>query len=317
MSRPYLSVILPVYKCGSCLPPLYSRLSDYLSEQSVDFEVIFVDDRGDESDWNVIESLAKCDDNLRIRAFRHRLNYGQAAAIASGFSRARGDYCLVMDADLQDPPECIGSLLSKARQGSDIVLAVKTRRRDSIARCLADAAVRKLLPVYTRFPNSLDYGSFALISRAVADRYLAAPDRNSHFVKLLDRQSNSTPGTLTSFVYYEPESRYHGPSSYSFFKLLHHNCVLMGPAFWSEKLKVSTIASIALLLVAMVVHLISWESFSGMELVACLLTAAGVIAFWSAIFCQYARFVSTRPLRDGPVEVAERIDRIASLEMAV
>ncbi|MGD9684788.1 MAG: glycosyltransferase family 2 protein [Candidatus Obscuribacterales bacterium] len=310
MSRPYLSVILPVYKCGSCLPPLYSRLSAHLSEQSVDFEVIFVDDRGEESDWKVIESLAKSDD--RIRAFRHRLNYGQAAAIASGLSRARGEYCLVMDADLQDPPECIGSLLSKARKGSDIVLAVKTRRRDSIARCLADAAVRKLLPVYTRLPNSLDYGSFALISRAVADQYLAAPDRNSHFVKLLDRID-----ALTSFVYYEPESRYHGPSSYSFFKLLHHNCVLMGPAFWSEKLRVSTIASIALLLVAMVVHLISWESLSGMELLACVLTAAGVIAFWSAIFCQYARFVSTRPFRDGPVEVAERIDRSVRLETAV
>ncbi|MBZ0186363.1 MAG: glycosyltransferase family 2 protein, partial [Candidatus Obscuribacterales bacterium] len=243
MTEPYLSVILPVYKCGKCIEPLYQRLVTALEQEGVDFEIIFVDDRGDDAEWRAIEAVAAPDH--RVRAFRHRLNYGQPAAIATGLARSKGRYALVMDADLQDPPEIIGRFLAQAQEGSDIVLSVKTVRRDSLLRRLSDACISRLFPIYTRFPNGLDYGCFVLLSRPVVERLLAEPDRNLQFTKLLDRLDG-----LVSFVYYEPARRFDGPSSYSFLKLVRHTCVLMGPEFWSSRLKASTVAALVFLVIA-------------------------------------------------------------------
>jgi glycosyltransferase involved in cell wall biosynthesis len=111
-----LSVVVPVYGCADCLEALYQRLSPVLQACASSYEIILVDDCAPDGAWQVIRRLSEQDP--RVRGLRLSRNFGQHAAITAGLAECAGERAVVMDCDLQDPPEAIPALVQRARAAS-------------------------------------------------------------------------------------------------------------------------------------------------------------------------------------------------------
>ena len=123
-----ISAVIPVYNEVDSLDELHRELSEVAAAQGYELEIIFIDDGSDDGSWETIERLAAQDE--RIRGIRFRRNFGKAAALTAGFSEARGEYVLTLDADLQDDPAEIPHFLSQMEQGYDCVSGWKKVRHD-------------------------------------------------------------------------------------------------------------------------------------------------------------------------------------------
>lgn len=130
-----ISVVIPLYNEEESLPELISWIDRVMNEHSFSYEVILVDDGSSDRSWEIIESLSK--ENLNLRGFRFRRNYGKSAALYTGFAAAKGDVVITMDADLQDSPEEIPDLYQMiVRDGYDLVSGWKQKRYDPISKTL-------------------------------------------------------------------------------------------------------------------------------------------------------------------------------------
>lgn len=114
-----LSIVLPIYNESGNIPHLYTELVSVLEATGRSFEIIAVDDGSSDTSYEVLKDLSACDNRLRVVRFRR--NFGQTAAFAAGFDRARGDLVITMDADLQNDPADIPKLLAKTDEGYDVV----------------------------------------------------------------------------------------------------------------------------------------------------------------------------------------------------
>jgi glycosyltransferase involved in cell wall biosynthesis len=125
-----LSVVIPVFNEAESLVELASRIERICHDHNLEYEIIFVDDGSTDSSWNIITDISK--KNSSICGLRFRRNYGKAAALHSGFSRATGDVVITMDSDLQDSPDEIPELVRMInKDGFDIVSGWKKKRYDS------------------------------------------------------------------------------------------------------------------------------------------------------------------------------------------
>ena len=213
---PRISVVVPVYRCTPCLTPLHERLRSVLDELvDGDFEIVLVDDRGGQGAWEAIGHIAAQDN--RVRGLRLSRNFGQHAAITAGLAAARGDWVVVMDCDLQDPPEEIPRLYAEAMAGYDIVYGRRKAKPTSVLRRLSAKLYFKGLNVFTGAGIEGEFGSFSLISRKVVDGFLRFRDEDRHYVLILHWL-----GFDWAAVDYEPSTRYAGRSSYSFGALIRH-----------------------------------------------------------------------------------------------
>jgi glycosyltransferase involved in cell wall biosynthesis len=210
-----LSVVVPVYSCEASLRELHRRLTQSLDWTDGSYELVLVEDRGPDGSWGVLRELAQSDDH--VRAFRLSRNFGQHAAITAGLSKAHGRWAVVMDCDLQDPPEEIRRLHAKAGEGYDIVLARRTQKRSSIFRRLASKLYFALLNTFAGTSIDPGHGSFSIISRKVVDSYLTFKDRDRHYLFVL-----YWLGFDQASIEYEHAPRATGKSAYTLGRLLSH-----------------------------------------------------------------------------------------------
>lgn len=173
---PRLSVVVPVYNEAQCLLILQKRLGETLDSLDPDYEVILVDDGSTDISRKVISEIAK--EDRRWRGIFLARNFGQQAAITAGLDSARGREVVVIDADLQDRPEDIPKLLEKAREGYDIVYAIRTTRRGNPLKRLCYRLFYRLLASVANVKIPLDAGDFACMSRRAVDTLRAFPERN-------------------------------------------------------------------------------------------------------------------------------------------
>jgi dolichol-phosphate mannosyltransferase len=202
-----------VYGCADALRPLYERLSSILDELTSSYEIVLVDDRSRDRGWEVLSQLAMSDP--RLKAIRLSRNFGQHAAITAGLARSEGRFTVVMDCDLQDPPEEIRRLYAQALQGYDVVLTRRSRRQQPMLR-------RILGSLYFRFRKILVGGSLqnnmtnlSLLSRKVVDAYLRLGEQNRQYLLILDWL-----GFHQAMIEIEQDQRYAGKSSYTWGTLL-------------------------------------------------------------------------------------------------
>lgn len=212
--RPALSVVIPVYGCTPALEELYRRLTDVLGGLVESYEIIFVDDRGPDDPWPILTRLAQHDP--RVRPFRMSRNYGQQIAITAGLQECRGEYAVVMDCDLQDPPEVIPALWATAQSGVAIVYA-KRQAGEPRLRKLANRLYFFLMDKIVGYKVDPEQGSFSLIARRVIDGYLRFEERERHYLFIL-----RWLGFDSVDVMYARDKRAHGQSGYTFHKLVKH-----------------------------------------------------------------------------------------------
>jgi dolichol-phosphate mannosyltransferase len=210
-----VSVVVPVYGCGSCLHVLHERLKAALGSSTTSHELVFVDDRSPDDAWPQLRRLAARDP--AVRAYRLSRNFGQHAAITAGLAQARGQWVVVMDCDLQDPPEEIPRLLARAKDGFDVVFALRKEKKHSLFRRLAGKVYFGLMNAFNRTHLEGRYGTFSLLSRRVVDAFLALGDRERHYLLILHWL-----GFATSEIDYEHASRHSGESSYTLKRLIRH-----------------------------------------------------------------------------------------------
>ncbi len=211
-----LSVVVPVYGCRDCLPELHQRLTAQLAAITADYEVILVDDRSPDGSWSVLKSLSAAD--AKVKAIRLSRNFGQHNAITAGLAASEGKWTVVMDCDLQDPPEEIAALYEAARrEGYDLVLARRASRSHSWIRQTLARVYFKLLNTFmgTRIDGS--FGTFSILSRKVVDAYLDMGDRDRHYLFVLQWL-----GFEQGSVQFEQAPRGAGRSSYTLGRLLRH-----------------------------------------------------------------------------------------------
>ena len=210
-----LSVVVPVYRCMDCIGPLHDRLKLVLEKVPGSHEIVFVDDRSPDGAWSALEALAQSDPT--VRAIRLSRNFGQHAAITAGLAECSGRQAVVMDCDLQDPPEEIPRLLEKAREGHDIVLARRLEKKHSAFRRVASRAFFAFLSAFNDVPVDGSFGSFSLIARPVIDAFLRFGDRDRHYLLIL-----RWLGFQVGWIDYVHADRHAGRSSYSLRSLIAH-----------------------------------------------------------------------------------------------
>lgn len=211
---PLVSVVVPCFNEQEALRGTNERLGATLEQMRLRFEIIYVDDGSADSTPEVLRELAGQDS--RIRVIRFSRNFGHQMAITAGLEHASGDAVVVIDADLQDPPEVILEFVQKWMEGHDVAYGVRARRDGETAFKLWTAKIfyrcmDRLSD--TRIP--LDTGDFRLMDRRVVDALLAMPERD-RFV----RGMVSWLGFSQIAVPYHRAARTAGATKFSFFKML-------------------------------------------------------------------------------------------------
>jgi dolichol-phosphate mannosyltransferase len=176
---------------------------------------VIVDDRSPDNSWQLVEALAAS--NPAVRGIRLSRNFGQHLAITAGLEAARGKEIVVMDCDLQDPPERIPDLLTELRKGYDLVLARRVERSHSVFRLLGAKAYFSLMRRLTGENLDGSYGTFSILSRKVVDAFLRFGERERHYLFIL-RWLGFNCGTIE----YNHGSRHAGHSSYNVLRLFKH-----------------------------------------------------------------------------------------------
>jgi len=173
--QPLLSVVVPLYNEQETVEALWERLRAVLQPLEAPFEVVLVDDGSHDATPRLIDALHQRDQ--RVVVVRLSRNFGHQAAISAGLAHAQGQAVVVMDGDLQDPPELIPQFLRLWREGNDVVYAVRRSRREGPVRRLGYRAFYQLLGWISDLEIPPDSGDFSLMDRRVVDAFNRLPER--------------------------------------------------------------------------------------------------------------------------------------------
>lgn len=244
----HLSIIVPLYNEEESVEVLLSQLLEVCHEFEFPYEIIFVDDRSTDSTWEIIERLKK--KTPPLKAIRFRRHYGQTSAMVAGFDHASGEIVVCMDGDLQNDPSDIPRLLTKMKEGYDIVSGWRKDRKDPFLRVFASRIANAIIS-FTTGVHLRDYGCSLKAYRAECIKPLRAYGEMHRFFPVL---ATMTGARITQIpVKHSP--RQHGVSKYGFdriFKVLSDIFAInLITRFSSNPLKAFVISAIPFFLLTM------------------------------------------------------------------
>lgn len=176
-NRPALSVVAPCYNEQDALPEFLRRVGAVLDKVGCTSEIVLVDDGSHDRTWEVMTEATSSDP--RLVAVRLMRNHGHQLALTAGLTVCRGERILIIDADLQDPPELLPDMIALMDKGADVVYGQRRQRDgDSLFKRVTAAAFYRLIGRMTDVDIPLDAGDFRLISRRVLDLLIAMPERH-------------------------------------------------------------------------------------------------------------------------------------------
>jgi dolichol-phosphate mannosyltransferase len=216
MDRNYLiSVVVPVFNESEGIEAFYARVTSALGAiGDCDYEILFVDDGSQDDSYRKLVGFATSD--LRVRLIKFSRNFGHQIAITAGIDYARGDCVVVIDADLQDPPEVIAQMVDKWHEGYDVVYGLRADRAGEGRLKLATAALfYRLLKRVTRIEIPVDVGDFRLMSRRATDQLKQLREKD-RFVRGLV----TWIGFRQTGVPYHRDKRYAGETKYTYSKMI-------------------------------------------------------------------------------------------------
>jgi glycosyltransferase involved in cell wall biosynthesis len=209
-----LSILVPIYNEAEVIVEFMQRLKPILSALRCDTEIVFVDDGSTDDSCEVINASAPISDSQKL--IKLSRNFGKEAALCAGLKSVSGDAVIIIDADLQDPPELIPTMVYAWQAGADVVNMCRSiRNGESWFKKFSANCFYRLLRVLSDTDIPENVGDFRLISRATIDVINAMPEKNLYMKGIL-----SWPGFKTETLYFERESRCSGESKWPFFKLL-------------------------------------------------------------------------------------------------
>jgi len=206
--RPEVSVVVPLFNEADNLPELHRRLTTALSRESPDYEIVLVDDGSRDATAGLMQALQSEDPHLT--AIHLSRNFGHQAAFSAGLDHAHGQAVVLMDGDLQDPPELLGRMLSRWREGYQVVYAVRARRRENVLKRACYALFYRVLRAVSDLDIPLDSGDFCVLDRRVVQVLRRLPERQRFL-----RGLRAFAGFRQTGIRYERAARHAGRSKYS------------------------------------------------------------------------------------------------------
>ncbi|EFO81284.1 glycosyl transferase family protein [Oscillochloris trichoides DG-6] len=211
---PQLSVVIPAYNEEENLPTLYSRLRAALDPLDLEYEIIFVNDGSRDATLSLLQQMAAIDPRLVVIDLAR--NFGHQVAISAGLDHSRGRGVIIMDGDLQDPPEVLPEFIAKWREGYDVVYAIREQRKEGWLKRTAYTLFYRLLKQVASIDIPLDAGDFCIMDRGVVDLLNGMPERN-RFV----RGIRSWIGLRQTGLAYARHARYAGRPKYTLTRLIY------------------------------------------------------------------------------------------------
>jgi dolichol-phosphate mannosyltransferase len=207
-----ISVVIPCFNEEVVLPTLYSQLTKVAETWDEAYEVIICDDSSEDNTWAIINDIHKSDS--RWKAIRFSRNFGQQMAISAGLKYAVGDCTVIMDADLQDPPEIIARFIKKWKKGYDVVYGIRANRKEGIFKRACYSGFYRVLTKIAKIKIQADSGDFCLMDRRIVEILNSMPERN-RFIRGL----RAWTGFKQAGIEYDRMARAGGRPKYTFFKL--------------------------------------------------------------------------------------------------
>jgi polyisoprenyl-phosphate glycosyltransferase len=206
-----LSVVLSFRNEAACIPELLDRLTRTLTQAAVRYELIFVNDASTDESLTLLTARAATDPHVKIVTMARR--FGPSECAVAGLTLSNGSGVILMDADLQDPPELIPTLLDRWRGGADVVYTVRSARLgESLVKRLVTRAAYRVVRLVADIDLPIDAGDFRLLDRRVVDELLRLPERTPYLRGLV-----AWVGFKQVPVYYERQPRHGGRTHFPLF----------------------------------------------------------------------------------------------------
>jgi polyisoprenyl-phosphate glycosyltransferase len=207
------SIVIPVYNERDTIPVLYDRVKKVIDSLDAPAEVVIIEDGGNDGSFEMLKEIHTQDPRFKILSFSR--NFGHQVAISAGLEHTSGDAVMIIDGDLQDPPEVLPQFIAKWKAGYDVVYAIRTKRKENILKRTAYAIFYRILNQLSDLDIPLDSGDFCLLDKRAVDAMRGLPERK-RFVRGL----RTWVGFRQIGLPYERDKRFAGEPKYTFTKLL-------------------------------------------------------------------------------------------------
>jgi len=281
-----VSVIIPCFNEERVLLDTYRRLSAVLGNQEgLDYELLFVDDGSSDGTKPILREFAKLDSRVNLIAFSR--NFGHQPAVSAGLRHCRGDLAVIIDADLQDPPEVIPEMIAQLlKTGSNVVYGVRKKRKgETLFKLVTAHLFYKVLNALSEISLPENTGDFRVMDRKVIAAFNALPETNKYIRGLIGWMGfKQTP------YYYEREARHAGTTKYTLSKMLRFAST--GIFYFSKKpLKIAT--AFGFFSVAVGLLLSTWILFNK------IVKPAYLVSGWTSIILVVVYFSGVQLLTIG------------------
>mgnify|MGYP000089593261 FL=1 len=214
MPEKFLSLIVPVFNEQEVVGVSFERMDAVMKGMGYPYEIIYVNDGSRDDTMKQLRKIAKANPQVKVRSFSR--NFGHQLAVTAGMDIARGDALIIIDADLQDPPEVIPELVKAWENGADIAYGKRAKRQgETIFKKFTAFCYYRLLRSMSAYPIPLDTGDFRLIDKKVAEVFLNMREHNRFL-----RGMSAWMGYETVPVEYVRHERYAGKTKYTMKKML-------------------------------------------------------------------------------------------------
>ena len=209
-----ISIVIPIYNEEENLQNLYTRLTNAAPSWKEDYEIVLIDDGSRDSSLTMMRVMAEKDSHVRV--IKLSRNFGHQPAISAGIQEAKGDAIIIMDGDLQDPPEELYRFLDKWREGYEVVYAIRTKRKEGFFKKLAYSSFYRLMAAISDIDIPLDSGDFCVMDRKVINVLVHDMPEQIRFI----RGMRAYAGFKQIGVTYERAERAAGEVKFTFKKLV-------------------------------------------------------------------------------------------------
>lgn len=214
MKHKLISIIIPMYFEEEVVSECYTRLSNVVLKNNLEYELIFVNDGSRDNTLKILEQIAKQNSHVKVISFSR--NFGHQIAVTAGLDKSKGDAVIIMDADLQDPPELIPEMIKLWEEGNDVVYGKRKKREGESLFKLATAKIfYKILNKTSTVAIPMDTGDFRLIDRKVVEALKKMPEHNRFL-----RGMSSWIGFKQIPLEYERKERFAGKTKYPLKKMI-------------------------------------------------------------------------------------------------
>ncbi len=218
--NPFFSIVIPIYNEEENIPELYRRLSAVLEKLCIDegrsptdYEIIMVDDGSSDNSWSLIRELH--DRSPEVRGISFSRNFGQHIAVSAGIDRAEGEAVVLMDGDLQDPPEEIPKLYNKLKEGYDVVCGIRETRSDNFYRKFISILFWIVFKTLLKLDITENQSMLRIMSKRFVTNFRKITERNRFLAGLF-----AWTGFDQTTIRIEHAPRFAGRTKYTFWKLI-------------------------------------------------------------------------------------------------